>query len=290
MLTIIPLLLEGNRGMKLKNQDFEKLQYEASSLIKNYFNIENLDEKRVRITPRNLKHVKNGVCKTPHSGVKVAHPIEQGREDTIFVLIKQFEFDEPQTMDIFGEHQGGFIIVSLVGTDVNKFSLQDSMNSVLYHELVHAMDPNLEMGDDKRIQKGIELEKSTFNRALQQGINPDQAKQIAKQERTKAAQAQAEKEAQLGEKQYYNKKIEVTAHLNQIIYELERVRKHSPEIIDAAIAERNFDQILDRIYDWEIMAKHLSPKNLKNMKRTIINVMINNSSANIQSMRLRDFF
>lgn len=290
MLTIIPLFLEGNRGMNLKNEDFERLQFEAIQLLKTHFKIESLNEKKVRITPKNLERVNNGEYKTPHSGVKVSHPIESGRKDPTFVLIKQFEFEEPQDMDLFGEHQGGYIIINLIGTDVNKFSLQDSINSLLYHELVHAMDPNLEMGDEKRVQKGLEIEKAAYSNALKSGLDDAAAKKIAKQERSKAAQAQSEKDMQMGNKEYYNKKIEVTAHLNQIIFELERIRKYNPEIINQAIQNRNFDQILDQIYDWEIMAKHLSPKNLKNVKTKLVNIMINKSMANIGDMKLRNFF
>lgn len=276
--------------MKLKNENFERLQFEAMSLLKKFFKIENIDDSRVRITPMLPEKIRNGEYKTPHSGVSVDHPVEKGRSDATFVLIKQFEFEEPQKMDIFGEHQGGYIVVNLVGTDVNKFSLQDSINSLLYHELVHAMDPNLEIGDDKRIQRGVEIERSAYNKALQQGMNPEEAKLLAKKKRSEVAQSQSEKDVNLTDKEYFNKKIELTAHVNQIIFELERIRKYNPDLIDSAIASRDFDQILDRIYDWQTMAKHLSPKNLKNLKRTIINTMISKSMSNIGDMKLRNFF
>lgn len=290
MLSIKPLLLEGNRGVKLKNEDFERLQFEVVSLLKKYFKIEHLDEKRIRITPANPSLIKQGEYKTPHSGVKVAHPIEAGRSDPTFVLLKQFEFEEPGPLDLFGEHQGGYITVNLVGTDVNKYSLQDSINSLLYHELVHAMDPNLEIGDDKRIQKGLNIEKAAYKKYFEMGYPPEEARKLAKQDRSKIAKSQEEKDLNMTDKQYYNKKIELTAHLNQIIFELERIRKFSPEIIEQAIQSRDFDQLLDRIYDWEIMAKHLSSKNLSVLKRKIINVMINKSMSNIGDMKLKNFF
>lgn len=276
--------------MKIKNEDFERIQFEAMSILKKYFKIEEIDDRKVRITPADPSRIRDGEYKTPHSGVKVTHPTEQGRSDPTFVLFKQFDFEEPQPMDLFGEHQGGYITVNLMGTDVNKFSLQDSINSLLYHELIHAMDPNLELGDDKRVQKAVETERTAFKRYSDMGHSPEEAKKLAKQERSKMAQAQAEKDVNMTDQQYYNKKIELTAHLNQIIFELERIRNYSPEIIDQAIANRNFDALLERIYDWEIMAKHLSPKNLKNVKRKIINIMINKSMTNIGGMKLRNFF
>lgn len=289
MLSIIPHLNE-SKGVKIKQEDYQKVQFEVASAIKKYFNIENLGSV-YKITPKEEAAGKrtSQEYKTPFSLVKVTNPIT-GELENIVVGVIQTSYDENLEMILAAEQQGDVLRFFMDGIYTKKRDFFSTMSYHIYHEMIHIFDPSIEIRDDKFQQRAKEEELEKYQELISQGVSQYDAAKRAKIHRDEFVKGTIEKEDRRGEKDYYNSKVEVVAYFNQLIFELERIRKQNPDVFQKMIDKRNLESLVKATNTWKLVSTHLSPKNAKKVLRGAINSILEKDFAHIGQMSLTNYF